>query len=317
MSESQLKIFSGSSNPKLVNEICRQLKMDQSDVYLHSFPSGERYCQYKENIRGADVYIVQSMNSPVNDNLMELMVMIDAARRASACRITVVIPYMGYIRQDRKTKSRTPISGRMVADMLQGAGIGRVIGMDFHCAQAQGFFSIPVDHLYATPTIVDYVNGDVDVVVSPDVGGVKRAHAFAETLGSEFVFVAKKRIDDTTVETSSVSGDVAGKNVLIVDDMTESAGTLISAATACVCAGASKVRCAITHGVFSSVAYQRLKTQDVIDEFIFTDTTINDIITQDTFPFLTQLSVAPTFARAIERNHNNESISELFTIEGF
>lgn len=313
----KLKIFSGSSNDPLVNKICGHLAIPTGQVYRHAFPSGERYCQFRENIRGADVYLVQSMNYPVNDNLMELMVMIDAARRASAERITLVIPYMGYLRQDRKVKSRTPISGRMVADMLQLSGVCRVIGMDFHCPQAQGFFSIPVDHLNSIPVIAEYVGNGIDVVVSPDVGGVKRAHAFAETIDSEFAFVAKKRIDDTHVATSEVSGNVKDKNVLIVDDMTESAGTLISASEACKEAGAKLVRCVVTHGVFTEVAEKRLKEQNVIDEFIITDTVVNDIVNHKTFSNITQVSVSDLFAKAIYRNHNNQSISELFKVDGF
>lgn len=313
-----MKIFSGSSNKPLAKEICKFLDEPFGNVYLHSFPSGERYCQYKENIRGHDVFIIQSLGNPVNDNLMELLVMIDAARRASARRITAVIPYMGYLRQDRKTKSRTPISGRLIADMIESTGVDRLIGMDFHCAQAQGFFKIPVDHLYATPVIAEYVNGGIDVVVSPDVGGVKRAHAYAETMKAGFAFIAKKRVSDTEVELSEISGDVKGKNILIVDDMTESAGTLISAAGVCKDAGANKVTCAVTHGLFTDVANGRFNyvdTPKLIDEFIYTNTTQGKSI--QTEVKMTQLSVASLLGRAIKRTNTNESISELFKVEGF
>lgn len=316
-------ILGGTSNEPLVEEICKFLDEPVGKVYHHTFPSGEKYCQIQQNIRGEDVYIVQSMNYPVNDNLMELLVMIDAVRRASPRRITAVIPYMGYLRQDRKTKSRTPISGRLVADMIEATGVDRVIGMDFHCAQAQGFFSIPVDHLYATPVICDFVNGDVDTIVSPDVGGIKRAHAFAETMGVDFAFIAKKRLSDTEVEISEVSGDVKGKRVLIVDDMTESAGTLIAAANACREAGAEYIRCAVTHGVFTPVARERLSAYNEIDEFIYTNTAQNDMLEDG--PILADnvmterkcLSVAPLFAKAIKRSNTNESVSELFKVDGF
>lgn len=312
-----LRIFGGTSNKNLVKNICKFIDEPMGEIYHHQFPSGEKYCQFKQNIRGKDVYLVQSISCPVNDNLMELLVMIDAARRASADRITVVIPYMGYLRQDRKTKSRTPISGRLVADMIEATGVDRVIGMDFHCSQAQGFFSIPVDHLYATPVISDYVNGDIHVVISPDVGGIKRAHSYAETMGSEFAFIAKKRISDTDVEISEVSGDVAGKNVLIVDDMTESAGTLIAASNACHVAGAKHIRCAVTHGVFTDVAKQRLNEEHKIDEFIYTNTVSNSVIREGDYSFLKCVDVAPLFAKAIKRCNNNESISELFEVDGF
>lgn len=317
----KLKIFSGSSNKRLTKEICKHLDEPFGNVYLHEFPSGEKYCQYKENIRGQDVFIVQSLNSPVNDNLMELLVMIDAARRASASRITAVIPYMGYLRQDRKTKSRTPITGRLIADMIEATGVNRIISMDFHCSQAQGFFNIPVDHLYATPVIAEYVAGDVDVVVSPDVGGVKRAHAYAQTLKADFAFIAKKRVSDTEVSASEISGDVNNKNVLIVDDMTESCGTLLSAAEICKRSGAKKVRCAVTHGVFTTTARDRLQEQchskSVIDEFIFTDTVDNKVVDAMNFPFSSRLSVAQLLSRAIKRTNTNQSISALFQVEGF
>jgi len=317
-----MKIFSGSSNKKLTKQICQFLDEPFGNVYLHAFPSGERYCQYKENIRGQDTFIIQSLDTPVNDNLMELLIMIDAAKRASASRITAVIPYMGYLRQDRKTKSRTPISGRLVADMIEAAGANRIISMDFHCAQAQGFFKIPVDHLYATPVITEYLNktNNINVVVSPDVGGVKRAHAYAETLDVSFAFIAKKRISDTEVESSEVCGDVKDKNVLLVDDMTESAGTLISAADICKEAGASTVTCAITHGVFTTKAQERFESAGhVIDEFIYTNTTHNKTINLQNSRVgkMTELNVGNLLGRAIKRTHTNESISELFQVEGF
>lgn len=312
-----LKIFSGTSNKPLVKNICKYLDEPIGNIYHHTFPSGEKYCQIKQNIRGQDVYLVQSLNTPVNDNLMELLIMIDSCRRASADRITAVIPYMGYLRQDRKTKSRTPISGRLVADMIEAAGVDRVIGMDFHCAQAQGFFNIPVDHLYATPVITDYVNGNIDTVVSPDVGGIKRAHAYAETMGVDFAFIAKKRVSDTEVDISEVSGPVDGRNVLIVDDMTESAGTLIAAASACRVAGAKHIKCAVTHGVFTETSRERFNDKHEIDEFIFTNTVKNTCLTENDFPFTKCLDVSSLFARAIKRSNNNESISELFKVDGF
>lgn len=310
-----MRIFGGSSSSKLTKKICAQLDQKIGQIHLEPFPSGERYCQYQENIRGEDVFLIQSLNTPTNDYLMELLVMIDAAKRSSAQRVTAVIPYLAYLRQDRKTKSREPITARLVAKMLETAGADRIIGMDFHCGQAQGFFDIPVDHLFAIPVIAEYVNGGIDIVVSPDVGGVKRAQAYARTLGAEIGFVDKTRISSTEISNSYLSGDVKDKIVLIPDDLTESSGTLLGSAEICKENGAKKVICAISHAVFTKTGKERLKDQKVIDELIFTDSVDNKVKVKG--DFVTELSIAPLLAKAIKRTNRNESISALFEVKGF
>lgn len=436
-----LKIFAGSLGKQLASNICEQLKIKQGEIYLHMFPSGEHYCQYLENIRGCDVFLIQPICNPAHERLMELLVMIDAARRASAGRITVVTPYLGYLRQDRKTKSRTPITARLVADLLQTAGAQRVVGMDFHCEQAQGFFNIPVDHLYASPVfyshlmvptrldrisaefplatfgqiefpiqriypnthinVVRHCDGttqmmladkpcrttkdmysinwavsinsgprgvaveilknrkgdsgpgtlkhfplpiipkeyvfraDIDgkaidalqdyieyclhgvkalpIIVSPDAGGIKRASSFAESIKTDFAFISKKRLGDSEVKAYGIVGDVKGREVLIVDDMSESCGTLLEAAKVCKDHGATKVFAAVTHGLFNNTAFDRLARDRIIDE----------LWTTDTYSCLTPvapanrikvLSIAPLFATAISNINQDKSITELFQV---
>lgn len=319
----KLKIFSGSTNRKLAESICKSLHEPLGDCYLHTFPSGEKYCQFKENIRGCDVYIIQSGYPNVNDAVMELLIMADAARRAAAQRITLVIPYFPYARQDRKTKSRTPITARLVADLIESR-YDRVITMDLHAAQVQGFFNIPFDHLYSFPVISSYIfNSDmcprdinhtnkIDVIVSPDTGGIKRAAALASICKKNFGFINKKRIGDMEVEMSDINGDVKNKNVLIVDDMTESAGTIIEAAKVCRNNGATNIYGAVTHGLLNDKARTRLSTENELDSLIVTDTV--DI---ETHPKCNVLSVYKIFAKAIKRTHQNESVSDLFDIDGF
>ena len=312
-----LAIVAGSSNLPLAKSICKSLDEPLRKVFRHTFPSGEKYCQYKENMRGRDVFIVQSMNKPANDNLMELLVMADAAMRASAERITAVVPYMAYLRQDRKNKSRTPISARLVANMIEASGINRVISMDFHSPQAQGFFNIPVDHLFSLSVFADNLKDDVtDVIVSPDIGGIKRATAFAGIMKSNFAFVNKERVDDTKVEMDAVHGaNIESKNVLIIDDMTESAGTLIEAAKICRAHGAKHIKAAITHGIFTDVGYDRLNEDHEIDELITTDTAVFD---KSRLGDLVKVcSVAKLFGQAIRYTNTNRSITKLFEIEGF
>ncbi len=304
----------------LANGICQELNILMGDVYLHTFPSGEKYCQFNENIRGTDLFLVQSICEPANDNLMQLLVMVDAARRASAGRITVVTPYLGYLRQDRKDKPRVPISAKLVANMITAAGANRVLGMDFHCEQAQGFFDIPVGHLYAMPVFADYLmqedktfNVNKTIVVSPDAGGIKRAEAFAQTIGTDFAFIAKKRLSDTEVKMGSVVGDVNGMDVIIIDDMTESCGTLIEAAKVCNNAGAKSCRAFVSHALLNQKAHDRLVEDVNLKQLVMTNSVLNCGIAGKT----KILTVAPLFAKAIQRIHNNTSISDLFKVKGF
>lgn len=310
----QLKVFAGSASQRLAEDMCNKLRMSLGNLYLHMFPSGEHYCQYKENIRGCDVYLVQSTCNPAHARLMELLVMIDAAKRASAGRITVVAPYFGYLRQDRKTKSRTPITAKLVANMLTVAGADRVVGMDFHCDQAQGFFDIPVDHLYAAPVFIDYVSRMYPkvVVASPDAGGIKRASSYAEILGTDFAFISKKRLNDNDVKSYGLVGDVKDRDVLLVDDMTESCGTLIEGARVLKEHGAKSVRAAVTHALLNETAMARLQSQTFLDELITTDT-VYPVYIHHT---MTVLSVANLFATAIEHINQDKSITELFEIKG-
>lgn len=322
----KLKIFSGESNPRLTSRIVDSLNVlsnpptpafSLGDVYHHTFPTGEFHCQYKENIRGCDVFLVQSMNSPVNNNLMQLLVMADAARRASAERITAIIPYMGYARSDRKVQSRTPIAAKLVIDMIESAGIDRIVTMDLHSGQVQGFTNLPFDNLYAFPLIIEYVkkNGGTEnlVIVSPDLGGTKRASALADILKCGFACVIKKREGDSDVSNKGIVGDVSGKDVLLVDDMTESLGTLLEAAKTCREAGAKVINAFVTHNLLNDVGIERLGNDTIISSLITTNT-VNNLILG--LPIVT-LRSETLFAKAIYSIHNNESISELFSIKGF
>jgi ribose-phosphate pyrophosphokinase len=316
-----MKIFSGSSNNPLVEKICRDHLchegITQGNIDLKTFPSGEKYCQFKENIRGSDVFLVQSISSPANDNLMELLVMCDAARRASAGRITAVIPYFGYSRQDRKDKSRVPISAKLVMDLLKASGVNRILTMDLHSPQIVGFTNLPVDQLSFKPALIEAVkNMGINVVVAPDIGSVKRADEYASALKTELVIISKKRTNETSVEVKHFIGDVKGKKVLIIDDLTESAGTLIEAATACKEEGAAEIYCAISHGCFTTIGYNRLveSFQVGLITKLFVSNSVN-------FPnnflhyaddYLVKVDVSQWFSSAIKNIHNNESVSELF-----
>jgi ribose-phosphate pyrophosphokinase len=313
----ELKIFSGSSNPELVEKICSRLAIDRGNIELRKFPIGDHFCKYKENIRGSDVFLVQSIDSPSHERFMELCVMIDAVRRASAGRINVVVPFMGYLRQDRKTQSRTPITAKLAANMLTCAGAQRVIGMDFHCDQAQGFFDIPVDHLYAMPTIKEYVKSYVGkdaIILSPDSGGIKRAGVYAQCFKTEFGFIVKKRTGDSTVESQGIIGNVTGKDCIIIDDMTESCGTLIQAAQICKENGAKSVVAAVTHGLLNDIAAERLNKDKYLDELIVTNTVHID---QKKFPKVRVLDISSILSRAIRCINQNKSVSELFEVQGF
>ena len=315
MSDARLKIFTGNSNRPLAEEICRHIGVPLGEATVTSFPDGESFVKINENIRGADVFIIQSTCPPSNHHLMELLIMIDAARRASAQRITAVMPFYGYARQDRKDQPRVPITAKLVANLLVAAGANRVLTMDLHSQQIQGFFDIPVDHLYASPVFFDYLakNKTANLVVcSPDVGGMKMAAAYADMLGAGLGLVAKKRTSATTVEAINVVGEVNGCDVLLVDDITETAGTLTAAAKILRDSGAVSVRAAVSHCILNEMAYERLKT-GLIDELITTNSIPND---PRGLP-ITALSIAGLLGDAIVRINSNESITSLFKIKGF
>jgi ribose-phosphate pyrophosphokinase len=315
MSDSRLKIFSGNSNRPLAEEICQHIGVPLGEATVTSFPDGESFVKINENIRGQDIYIIQSTCTPTNHHLMELLIMIDAARRASAQRITAVIPFYGYARQDRKDQPRVPITAKLVANLIVAAGATRILTMDLHSQQIQGFFDIPVDHLFASPVFFKYIEklrSENIVVVSPDVGGMKMAAAYAGLLGAQLGMVWKKRTSATTVESVNIVGDVAGRDVLLVDDITETAGTLANAAKLMREHGALSVRAAVSHALLGPMAYERLKLGH-IDELITTNS-----IPLDTRGLpITVLSVAGLLGEAIKRIHNNESVTSLFKIKGF
>jgi len=311
----EMKILMGSANPELSKAVCEFVGTDPTHVTLKRFPDKEVFVKIDENIRGKDVFIIQPTCPPANDNLMELLIMIDAARRASAHRINAVLPFYGYARQDRKDQPRVPITAKLVANLLTTAGANRVLTMDLHAPQIQGFFDIPVDHLYASTVFYDYLKKFKDedlIVLSPDVGGIKMAAAYANMLGTDFGFVAKRRVDATKVEASSIVGDVKGKSVLIVDDLTESAGTLQASAEIAKKHGAVKVRSAVSHAVLNDKGYERMK-EGFLDELITTNSTPIDC---RGLP-ITVLSIAPLLGEAMLRINNHQSVTSLFRIKGF
>lgn len=317
MTAPRMKIFAGNSNRPLAEEICASIGVPLGEATVTSFPDGESFVKINENIRGQDVFIMQSTCTPTNQHLMELLIMIDAARRASANRITAVIPFFGYARQDRKDQPRVPITAKLVANLIVAAGANRILTMDLHSQQIQGFFDIPVDHLFASPVFFDHVEkidmrSDNLVVVSPDVGGMKMAAAYATLMGAQLGMVWKKRTSSTTVESVNVVGDVEGRNVLLVDDITETAGTLMNAAKTMRDHGAVSVRAAVSHTLLSPMAYDRLKL-GYIDELI----TTNSIPVDAQGLPITVLSVASLLGEAILRIHNNESVTGLFKVKGF
>ena len=308
-------LFAGSSTQKLAEKIASVplTGIVFGNIYHHQFPSGEFYCQYKQNIRGADVFLLQSICEPANDNLMQLLVMADAARRASAGRITAVIPYLGYSRQDRKDKPRVPISAKLVMDILAASGIQRIITMDLHAQQIQGFTNMPVDHLYFQPVLMKALDAlNIQVVVAPDTGAIKKAVAFSDKSKLDFAFIVKKRKSDTNVEVSQFVGDVKNKNVLVLDDLTESAGTLQAAVNCCRNNGASNVYAAVTHGCLTPIGSERLQTlydTDGLNQFYCSNTVTKEWLGNE---WGTVVNVADLFAQAIRGVHMNESITELF-----
>lgn len=316
MTESRLKIFCGNSNPALAKEICAYLKTPLGAADVVSFPDGESFVRINENIRGADVFIIQSTCNPANQNLMELFIMIDAARRASAQRITAVIPFYGYARQDRKDQPRVPITSKLVANLLVSAGANRVLTVDLHAQQIQGFFDIPVDHLYASPVLFEYLK-NIDThnltLFSPDVGGMKMASAYAGMLGVPIGFIAKRRVSAEHVEAVSLVGETKDRDILLIDDMTETAGTLCAAAELLKKNGAKRVMAAVSHGVLNDRGYDRIRNGP-IDQLITTNTT--PVRQDDDLP-ITVLSVAELLGEGIIRIHNNASVTGLFEIKGF
>ena len=309
------QVFTGNANPALAKEIADYVGVTLGQATVTSFPNGETFVKINENIRGRDVYIVQPTAPPTNQNLMELLIMIDAARRASAMRITAVIPFYGYARQDRKDQPRVPITAKLVANLLTAAGANRILCMDLHAQQIQGFFDIPVDHLYAAPVIYRYLSSlklDNLVTVSPDLGGMKQAGAYSELMHTGLAIVTKRRTSANTVESQNLVGEVDGKDVLMVDDLTETAGTLTSAAKLLKERGAKRIFAAVSHALLTDLAAERLQ-KSAIDELITTNSTV---VRQVPGFKVTVLSVAEILGEAIKRINGGESVSSLFDING-
>jgi ribose-phosphate pyrophosphokinase len=312
-SKTEMKIFCGSAHRQLAQRICAAVGEPLGDATVDSFPDGETFVKINENIRGRDVFFVQPTCPPTNQNLMELLIMVDAAKRASAARITAVIPFFGYARQDRKDQPRVPITAKLVANLLNAAGVDRVLTMDLHAQQVAGFFDIPVDHLYAAPVLIRYLREKrftKPVVVSPDVGGLKMADAYSQALGATLAIVAKRRKSATEIEALNVIGEVEGREIIMVDDLTETAGTLCSAAKILHERGATKIIAGVSHAVLSDLAIERLKKSH-ISELITTNSV--PVRSGDGFP-ITTLCIAELLGEAILRIHDDESVSSLFKI---
>jgi ribose-phosphate pyrophosphokinase len=310
----KIKIFSGNSNPDLAQKICDCLGVPLGAARVRRFSDGEVMVEIGENVRGRDVYVVQSTCAPTNDNLMELLVITDALKRASAATITAVIPYYGYARQDRKAAPRTPITAKLVADLITTAGVNRVVTIDLHAGQIQGFFNIPVDNLYAAPVILNYLrdrfSGEQVVMVSPDAGGTERARAFAKRLEYSLAVIDKRRTGPNVAEVMHLIGDVRDKIAIILDDMVDTAGTLTQAAKALKANGAKAIYACATHGVLSGPAIERINASD-IEEIVLTDTIPGSTGAVATSK-IRMLSVADLLAEAIRRIHEDESVSSLF-----
>ncbi len=308
-----MRIISGTAHRDLSERIVAELDIDLADVHVNAFPDGETFVKINENIRGEDVFIVQPTCPPTNHNVMELLIMVDAARRASAERITAVIPFFGYARQDRKDQPRVPITAKLVANLLTSAGVDRVLTMDLHAPQIQGFFDIPVDHLYAKPALIGYIRDKVGdpsglTVVSPDVGGVKMARAYADAIGSDLAIVAKHRVSATKVEAMNVIGDVKDRDVMLVDDMTETAGTLCAAAEILARHGARRVFAGVSHAVLGKLGRERIR-----------DSAIEEVITTDSVPQaggekVHVCGIAGLLAEAIRRIAGGQSVTSLFDV---
>ena len=308
----RLKIFSGNSNRSLVEHICKLLRIKMGEVMIDRFSDGEIQVKINENVRGEDIFVVQSTSYPANDNLMELLILLDALKRASAARLTAVLPYFGYARQDRKDQGRVPITAKLVANLLSRAGANRVLTIDLHAGQIQGFFDIPLDHLFAINVFVDYfnkINLSNPVVVSPDVGGIKMARAYSKRLNASLAIVDKRRIDDKNAEVMNIMGEVKGKNAVIVDDLVATAGSLVEAAAALKNAGALDIYAAVTHAVLCGPAIERI-SHSSIKELVVTDTVFTE--PAKSIDRIKVASIAPLLAEAIKRIHNEQSVSSLF-----
>lgn len=313
MTIEKMKIFSGSSNPELGRRIADYLSVTPANATLRNFSDGEIFVQIDENVRGRDVFVLQSTSSPANEHIMELLIMVDALRRASAGRITAVIPYYGYARQDRKEAGRTPITAKLVADLLDAAGVERVLTMDLHAGQIQGFFNMPVDNLYATPVLLGAVRRqcvDNAVVISPDVGGVVRARSYAKRLDVELAIIDKRRPAANVAAVHHIIGSVKGKNCIIVDDMVDTAGTLVKAAEALMERGAESVSAVATHGVLSGPAVERIESS-VLEQLMVTDT-IKLSAEAIACKKIKTYTVAGLLGEAIRRITDEESVSSLF-----
>lgn len=309
----KLKIFSGNSNPQLAVEICQHLGIPLGKAEVRTFSDGETYVEIQESVRGMEVFVVQSTSPPGDKHLMELLIMLDALKRASAQTITAIIPYYGYARQDRKVAPRTPITAKLVADLITTAGAGRVLCMDLHAGQIQGFFNIPVDNLYATPVILEYIKRnymDDMVIVSPDAGGVERARAFAKRLSTGLAIIDKRRFAPNQAEIMNIIGDVEGKTTVLLDDMIDTAGTITQAAEALIKKGAGEVHACCTHPVLSGSAVERLKRSPLVE-----------VVVTNTIPLkgeaqnlgkIKVLSISGLLGEAIKRIHYGESVSSLF-----
>ncbi len=308
----KLEIFSGNANPQLAQDICNELGKKPGELLVTRFSEGEVRVKIDDNVRGKDVFVVQPTCPPVNENLMELLILIDAFKRASAGRITAVMPYYGYARQDRKDQPRVPISAKLVANLLTVAGADRILTMDLHAGQIQGFFDIPVDHLFAVNVFVEYLEKlklDDLVVVSPDVGGIKMARAYAKRMETSLAIVDKRRISPEKAEAMNILGEVEGKNAVLVDDLVATGGSLLEAAAALKKAGVKKIYAAVVHGVLSGNAMENVE-KSVVQELLITDTI--PLPDHKRHPKIKVLTVAPLLADAIKRIHKEESISCLF-----
>ncbi len=309
----EIKVFSGNANAGLAGEICAKMDIPLGNAVVGRFSDGEINVQIMDNVRGMDVFVVQPTASPVNRHLMELLIMIDALKRASAARITAVLPYYGYSRQDRKVQPRVPITSKLVADLITTAGANRVLTVDLHAGQIQGFFNIPVDNLFASPVLLDYIRGKQFrnlTLVSPDAGGVERARAFAKKLDAALAIIDKRREKANVAQVMHIIGDVKGHDCLLLDDMVDTAGTLAQGAAALKANGAGTICAACTHAVLSGPAIQRVN-ESALDELITTNTIALDSKQQECKK-LTVLSVAPLLAEAITRIHEETSLSSLF-----
>jgi ribose-phosphate pyrophosphokinase len=308
-----MKLFGGTSNPELTREVCDYLEIEPGKIAAKTFSDGETQVEIHENIRGGDIFVLQSTCTPVNDNLMQLLIMMDALRRASAERITAIIPYYGYCRQDRKVKPRVPISAKLVADLITTAGANRVVSMDLHAGQIQGYFNIPVDNLFAAPLLLKHIRTHFEddlVIVSPDAGGVERARAFAKRLAASLAIIDKRRDAPNIAEAMNIIGEVKGKTAVVLDDMVDTAGTLTQAAVALKDKGASKIYACCTHAVLSGSSIGNIEASP-IDRLVVTNTIpLNDKAQKCSK--ITVLSVAEMLGETIRRIFNSNSVSTLF-----